>query len=260
MPANSLPPPEEEQIEALLRLVRPRPGKRFYQRMASAPWRKQAWRWGRQRMLSLGLALLVVVFVGVITSPSLYALGEQLWRFFLPEAEDRLVIALGTPGAAGASQLSGPQGFPLAIEEAQQQAGFAPKVLPAQASPALSGFRYEAVTGAVRSLYQAQDYNLYLSQRSLEGVREQAAVGPAAQVEIVSVAGLSGEYVSGGWRLPSGATLSPGEPAQLDVVWDAALPQRTLRWQDGEFAYEMLVVGAGAPQKQDLIALAERVK
>lgn len=260
MPANSLPPPNEEQIEALLRAVRPRPGERFYRRMASAPWRRPARCWASRRMLSLGLALLVVIVLGVVTTPGLHALGEQLWRFFQPESQERLVIALDTPGAEEASQLLNAQDFPLTIEEAQQQAGFALRLLPPEAGLAWSGSRYEAITGAVRSLYKAENYHLYLAQRSLEGVQELAAVGPAAAVEVVSVAGFSAEYVSGGWRLPSGATLSPGEPTHLDVIWDAALPQRTLRWQDGEFAYELLALGAGAPDKQALIALAERVK
>lgn len=260
MPANSLPPPDEEQLAALLGSVRPRPGKRFYRRMASAPWRNQAWSWGRRRVLTAGLSLLVVIVVGLITSPTLYALGEQLWRFFLPEAADRLVIPLDTPGVVSANTLTSPQEFPLTLQEAQQQAGFAIKVLPEETGLALSGTRYESVTGAVRSLYQAHDYNLYLSQRSSEGIQEQAAVGPAAEVEIVSIAGLPGEFVAGGWRLPSGTATAPGESTQLKVIWDAALPQRTLRWQDGEYVYELIVLGATAPEKQALIALAERVK
>lgn len=260
MPEKHPVSPDEQEIEALLRGFRPRPEERFYQRMQSAPWQKRPLLWGRRRLASLGLALLVVIAVGVLTSPGLYALGEQLWRFFIPEQGDRLVIPLDTPGVIFSGELDSPQEFPLTLGQAQEAAGYRPKVLDGSGDLALSGMRYEPVTRAVRSLYQMGDYNLYLTQRPAKGIQEQAAVGPAAAIETVTVDGLPGEYVSGGWRLPDQRTPMPEPPALLDVTWDASLPQRTLRWQDEEFSYELRAVGAAAPEKQGLIALAERLK
>jgi hypothetical protein len=264
MPTPSLHPPEEQQIEDLLRKFHPRPGKRFYRRMQSAPWRQPALGWGRRRLVSVGLALLVVIAIGLFTSPGLYALGEQLWRFFLPEQGNHLVIPLDTPGVIVSGDLSGAQDFPLSQAGAEDEAGYAVKTVPVGGDLELEGMRYEAVTLTVRSFYRAEAYNLYLSQRPLSGIREQAAVGPAAAIEAVIVGGLPGEYVSGGWRLPEGATISPEQAAQagsqLDLTWDASMAQRTLRWQDGEYAYELRVLGSAAPEKQGLITMAERLK
>ncbi len=264
MPTPPLHPLEEQQIEDLLLNFQPRPGKRFYQRLQSAPWRQQALGWGRRRLVSVGLALLVVIAIGLFTSPGLYALGEQLWRFFLPEQGDHLIIPLDTPGVIVSGDLSGAQEFPLTQAEAEDEAGYPVRMVPVGGGVELAGMRYEAVTLTVRSFYRAEAYNLYLTQRPLRGIQEQAAVGPAAAIEAVTVGGLPGEYVSGGWRLPEGTTISPEQAAeagaQLDLTWDASMAQRTLRWQDGEYAFELRVLGSDAPEKQGLITLAERLK
>ena len=46
----------------------------------------------------------------------------------------------------------------------------------------------------------------------------------------------------------------------ISAVWDAQLPQYTLRWQENGFIYELRTLREGSPSQSDLIAYAIGLK
>lgn len=257
---------EDSQLEARLRAFRPTPSQRFYQRLEAAPWQAgrsrpdsvRPYPAGLQRpgwQAALALAAALLLF-GLAAWPGLYVLGQQIWRFFTPEDEDRLVLTLDAPGV---TRLEGPADFPLDPLEAAALAGFEPRVLANSPELVLSGLRYETQLQALQTLYTASGYTLLVTQRPLGTIQELASIGPAAQVIEVEVAGQAGEYVAGGWRQPPG-TITPAGEREIETLWDANLPQQTLRWQEGGFAFELRCFGDRSPGKDGLLSLAERLK
>jgi hypothetical protein len=104
---------------------------------------------------------------------------------------------------------------------------------------------------------------LRISQRYLS--LDYQGIGPQAVVETVQVGKHKGEYVSGGWMIPevkSGvdATSITSTP---EVVWDADVKLKTLRWTDGEFLYEIALAGSSSQppflDKEALIRLAQHM-
>ena len=94
------------------------------------------------------------------------------------------------------------------------------------------------------------------------------AVGASAPVEIVIVRGVPGEFVTGGWMATDAndriqATAAPGTQVSLGVYWDPTLPQRILRWQEGNILYEILSTKTAQGitiDKDELIAMAESIE
>ncbi len=251
--------PSDEQIENLLRSIQPKPSSRLYQRLAKPPWQSKPGllKSGQWRFAVLLLACLLVT--SLMISPPLRAMARNWITYFLPDRRDSIQVSLGDLGPQELFQYAAPENFPDTIEQASHRAGFTVR-LPGTLLPKMSfvGARYEENSSTVVLLYKGAGYNLFLSERPIDAGQEYFTIGASAVVEEVSIDGIRGEYVSGGWVKQSDLTTAlPDTTQNLPVQWDTSLPQHTLRWQLEGFAYQLRSTGSLSPQKSELITLAE---
>jgi hypothetical protein len=269
-------PADEAQIAALLEQIRPSPSNRFYLRMAGAPWKRsrdsRLFAWRSLRLAMVGFVLLVVAATAMLSAPALRAAARQWMNFFIPNPTETFQLDLTAPSPGNLNVYDSPGYFPLSLAEAEQQAGFAPGELSlTEVSAVLTGLEfagahYDAELNLLISRYSVDGRSLYLSKRLAGTIQEYSSIGPQALVEKVIVHGVEGEYVAGGWvttqALP--ATPQPGDPPGLEATWDPGLPQRILRWQQGEFRFEILASASLGRKYQleqgALILIAEAVK
>jgi len=260
-PENILDPANEE-IENLIRQLRPMPSKGFYQRMENAPWRKSSkYSWYKQWGFAVALVS-IVILVGLMMFPPFRAMARNWISYFLPGTQDHLELSVDQLDHQQLFQYASPDNFPYSVEQITSLAGF--KVSqPESLLPGMEliGCRYEAGTQTIIMLYQGAGYNLFLSQRPIDAGQEYFSIGASALVESVWIGEIQGEYVSGGWISQS---IQPApetkQPAELLVQWDNSLPQHTLRWQFQNYAYQLRSTGSTSPQKADLIALAAGIR
>ena len=259
--------PDDNQIIDWLGSVRPTPGAEFYQKAAHQPWAagehppRKAGFFPRRVAAIAGLALLLVVVIS-LTSPSLEVLAQRWLQFFLPKTSDQTTVQIPI------SEISDPAGrFTLTIAEAEALAGFTARV-PAELPSdfRFSGAAYEAERGAIVLNYMTQSGGVLRIIQS-RAVEEYQQIGASAEVEMVSVGGLSGEYLRGAWVIPEvkSALDTPAKTTlPLQATWNPAANSQMLRWQSGEMLFEIIVAGGvenqpGYLDKEDLIALAEQM-
>jgi hypothetical protein len=95
---------------------------------------------------------------------------------------------------------------------------------------------------------------------------EYQQIGPDAVVEFVSIGALTGEYVSGGWKIPEveSEIINTIYPPTTQTVWDTNVNLQTLRWSDGEFLYEIILASGNDLtrylDKDDLVSIAESIQ
>ncbi len=266
--------PDEQEIEGLLRRFKPRPSHNFYEKMKRAPWQTPIaapkfpfnTSWLPNRMLAIGLViLLVVVLVGAaLVIPPVRGVARQIIFSFLnsPSSQVEVQVTLTSPGDL--FDYSNPSNFPLSLPDAQAQAGF--QVLQISPLPAwleLIGARFDANYHAVILLYQAKQSSLFLTQRPLGAGQDVFSIGSEAKVEVVKIGNVQGEFVRGGWKAISSQPATSGQtPVQVNIsaIWDAGLPQSTLRWQAGNMAFELRSLGENGPSQSDLILWANELK
>lgn len=259
--------PNDDQIIDWLESVRPTPGPGFHLKMARQPWaagehppRKTGFTPGRVTAIS-GLALLLVVVLS-LTSPSLEVLAQRWLQFFLPKTSDQTTVQIPI------SEISDPTGrFTLSVAEAEALADFTAQVpaeLPIGFS--FSGAAYDAERGAIVLNYMNQSGGVLRIIQS-RADEEYQQIGASAEVEMVSVGGLSGEYLRGAWVIPEveSAFEAPAhDTLPLQATWNPAANSQMLRWQSGELLLEIIFAGGNESEpgylaKEDLIALAERM-
>ncbi len=278
-PPHSQPglPPNEERLAVLLESLRPRPTSRFYRRMASAPWRSSSTpaRSSRRaflRPLAAGVFLLALAVIAVFAIPPLNATARRLMFFFAPSPSQSLVLQVTAPSPGDPNVFGSPGYFSLTLLEAQRLADFDVRQISiAQVTSLIPGLEfagahYDPDLQAVTLRYSVDSRSLFLTQRRLGSIEEYNTIGPGAPVEQVSVGGVKGEYVTGGWKpaVPQAVTPQPGAKLSLDVTWDPALPQHILRWQEGGFLYEILTTAGLGREielgKEELIKIAEFIQ
>jgi hypothetical protein len=271
--------PDEERLVVLLERFRPRPTGRFYRRMASAPWRTgdspRRWYWGilaHRRILAAATLVILVTVFALFVSPSLAVVARQLMRFFAPNPSASMVLQVTVPSPGDPGVFGSPDYFSLSLAEAEELAGFELKEVPPSAAGAwfprleFAGAHYDPEMKAAVLRYKADNRSLFFTQRQPGPVQEFSSIGPNARVEIVPVRGVEGEYVAGGWRTdrPDAGTPQSDTQVNLDVIWDPALPQRILRWQEENIYYEILISAALGRSldlgKDDLVKLAEIIE
>ena len=233
--------------------------------MDTAPWHAPSpgilgilGRMANRRGLSVSLtAMAALVLVGfVFFAPNLEAVARRLFTFLRPAPTDTLSI---TSQINRLENYSDPGYFELTLDQASAAAGFDPLELPASVDGLeFSGAHHDPNLNAVTLRYLLDGRPLYFTQRRLGQVEEFASIGASAPVESVTLRGVDGEYAPGGWRV-SAEELREPQPT-LELVWDAALPQHTLRWEQNQYVYEILVVDNPQMSKSRLLELAERVK
>lgn len=251
--------PSIEHIEHLLRSIQPLPSPRLYRLLASAPWQKRSVL-VRAPKWAVGILLIgCILLASFLISAPLRAVARTWVQYFLPDRQDSMQVSLGDLSPPELSQVASAENFPFSVEQASRRAGFSVR-LPDALLPGMSlvGARVEDHTASVVLLFTGAGYNLFLSQRPLDAGAEYFSIGSSAVVEEVWIAGIRGEYVSGGWVKQSGSPPTQSANSQdLHVQWDGLLPQHTLRWQSAGYAFQLRSTGSESPQKTDLIALAE---
>jgi hypothetical protein len=267
--------PTESMIESMLGQFQPLPTARFYRKINKSPWMKKgsdsqvSWLVRPRTIPSLvwGLAvvILILAFVGISFIPSVNAIARQIIFSFITAPSDQLKIQVTSSSPADLYHFSEPVNFPLRFTEAQIQADFELKQI--QVLPkglVFVGARYDAFYKAVTILYQADDYNLFLTQRLIGNGEDVFSIGANAEVSLVKVGNYHGEFVMGGWKAISTPATSdkttPVSQTEINAIWDKTLPQNTLRWQTEGHIYEMRTIGEGSPSQSELIALANELK
>jgi len=270
--------PDENLIGELLSRFRPIPSERFYQRMGSAPWISGApsgtrvsgieqgekaslptivrGRWqlpaARNRVLrplAVSLGVLLLIFAGIMVFPSVRVQASMMLRYFLRLANDQPSVMVTVPAPGDPASFGTPEYFALTLDQVEAQASFPIQVfgeLPA--GMAFTGAHFNPAWQQASLRYKAGDQTLILTQRKLGIVEQVQTVGVDTPVETVQVDDRIGEYVSGGWVVAPGServlqTATPGTQVSLGIVWDPALPQQILRWQEDGVSYEILVSG-----------------
>ncbi len=266
--------PDEQVIEGLLRRFKPRPSQNFYEKMKHAPWqnpmaiRRFPFNMSLlpKRVLAIALAiLLLLILVGAtLLIPPVRGIARQIIFSFInaPASQVEVQVTLTSPSSL--FDYSNPSNFPLSLPEAQSQAGFQVlQISPPPAGLELIGARFDPYYSAVILLYHADQYTLFLTQRPLGSGQDVFSIGSEAQVETVKIGTVQGEFVRGGWKaISTQAVASSQAPGQVNItaVWDATLPQSTLRWQAGNMAYELRTLGENGPAQSDLILWANELK
>jgi hypothetical protein len=255
-------PPSIQNIESLLGYLKPNPSPRFNQRLQKAPWKHHH----RSLMIRRwGFAMLVILcsfLVAWVIFPPLQTMARSWILYFWPDRQDQMQVSLADINPQDLFQYASPENFPFSISQVANLAGF-PVKQPTSCLPGMEfvGGRYEAATKTVVMLYQGAGYNLFLSQRPIEAGQEYFSIGASAEVQEVSIGDIPGEYVTGGWVTITGTSvIEQAALEDLQVAWDANLPQYTLRWQYQGYAYQLRSTGSHGPQKFELITLAQDIR
>lgn len=274
--------PTDRELTQALADFQPQPSNRFYMRMESAPWRQQRYQaqsthnilapfLPRSTLGIVGLSLATFCLVIILTPPLRTAAQE--WLGLMPKHQDDLwTLVERQEWTQSAADIE-----PIIIEpetaaflEAKRLAGFTPWQ-PAVSPP---GYYLETILymplpkhRALFSTYRnpvahpfnpawQPSFSLYQEDASTENtLLLTLPVGASAEVEIVHLGDITGEYVEGFWRGPSSS--SPME-------WHPSTSSRTLVWQQAGFNFRLEANGspdsAGALDKQEMITLARNLQ
>jgi hypothetical protein len=271
--------PTEEQIISILGSFKPFPSERFYHRMDTAPWKMENHTsskpisifhrlFDRRGWQPFAVLIVVILLLAgfVIVTPSARVVAQKVVQYFVPAQSDKIAvqvtdtlpIALGTSVPAGY--------FNLDLAQVESLAGFQLRVIPnTDGELVFSGAYQDPTLDAIAIRYDGDAFTLILSQRRTGDIVEYASIGASAPVEAVMINGIPGEYVEGGWRLEDGdgnkyPTIVPDENFILGIYWDPELPQRVIRWQEGDMIYEIMALGGVNPPKHVLINIAESIE
>ena len=287
-PDNELQPPSEEEIVSYLEAFQPHPSSDYYHRMESAPWTApkktglsfpnfvnwltgigNSFRRPRIRVALASTVLLLVIVLVTLTSPTLQAVAQKILHFIVPAPTDELTLQVTVQPLGTQEPLNAAERYPLTLTQAEELSGYPLRVI-AQLPEGISftGAQYNPNLHAVTLRYAGARRTLLFTQHPVGDITEYATVGASAPVEIVIVRGVPGEFVTGGWMATDAndriqATAAPGTQVSLGVYWDPTLPQRILRWQEGNILYEILSTKTAQGitiDKDILIKLAESIE
>ena len=281
-------PPSEEEIVSYLETFQPYPSEDYYLRMETAPWTVPEetgsrisglmnWLTGMDnsfprpgvRVALASTVLLLVIILVTLASPKLQAVAQQILHFIVPAPTDELALQVTVQPSGTQEPLNAAERYPLTSIQAEELSGYPIRVfaqLPEGIT--LTGAQYNPNLHAVTLLYAGAVQTILFTQRPVGEITEYATVGASAPVENVTVHGVPGEFVTGGWIVTDTndriqATPAPGTQVSLGVYWDPTLPQRILRWQEGVMLYEILSTKTAQGitiDKDILIKLAESIE
>jgi hypothetical protein len=232
-----IPEPFEEQLER----IQPSPTKRFHKRMARAPW-SAAGRIRQQLYAGVGLAILLLS-ASVILTPQGRAWAQEVLHFFTRAASDTRPVTPMPPGEDWAWT------FELGLGQAEQLTGInasVPTWVPdtlvydgAMADPSrriiLISYNYLGMEGTGLVLLQqavTEDNQCEICD----------IVGASADVQVVLVGDVQGEYVTGVWK-------AIGDTGQWG--WDDEPFMQRLRWQANGMAYEIMYMAPPESLRRD---------
>jgi hypothetical protein len=259
------PEQAEQELARLMKSFQVKPGQRFYDRMQKAPWHPVAAQLLPRRLLAGAALLVLLLFTTLLVSPSLRAAAQQGMRYFFASPTESLALRLVIPEGPGGTDSFDVREFPLSLAEVEALADYpiaSPAVFPRGWE--FAGANYIYGRQEVLLKYARPRESLVLSQRPLGELREYARIGPGAPVETISIRGVEAELVKGGWRLLSGElpkeTPPPGTEITLNIVWDPAYPQVTLRWHENDMLYELTLSGEGPINEELLVQTAQTIE
>lgn len=246
---------EEEEIEDLLRSIRPEPGERYHQCMRRAPWAsntgeyRSAWM-KKQRFAFVAAVMLLSVIL--LATPAGKVLADALMQFFtraqgntLPVPTDQIAppAPTRTPAPTHALALH-PAGeivtpTPTITPTLHSQAGVMQDMTLLEAEAAIGFDLYEPLElprnyRLIRIQYDSQQQAvtmLYASPKAATGEFFSITqgkhlppfeVGADAAVETISIGATSAEFVRGLWFTPAGSD---------QAYWEDRSEIYTLRWQ-----------------------------
>lgn len=204
------------------------------------------------------IALLALVFI----TPQGHAFAQSVLQFFIHAKQDRYPLQTWqmTPPAQSTSESP----FKFSVQEAESLAGYdvlSPVDIPLGMSFLGASYdtQYHIVAQAFGS--DAGYIELSLWQQPLEHYQPCGdisnycdnmlgwnRVGASANVEIVQIGDLTGEYVEGTWSL-----------TEIGPRWEPTPLVKTLRWQTDQMIFE-LVGGNDLLGRDDLVALAASIR
>ncbi len=275
---NTTPAPDEERIEKLLESIQPRPSEAYYRQMANAPWSQQEELIQKKHRLNLPLrialatALVFVVWLVILfATPQGRAWAQNTLRFFTRTAGNTLpVTPYPTAGIVLVDTTPGVEPTPnpipttdihtlipfydqcgnwasptCTVDQVRSMVNFPVKEL----AHLPDDMRLIGATGGPDGViihYEREDRmgGIMLSQGPwTENLVEAWKVALTATVETALIGNVTGEYMKGSWSI-----------AGVDAVttWDPSSDLQTLRWQEGELFFTMLVFGLPEDQGQPL--------
>jgi hypothetical protein len=267
--------PNEIEIETLLSQALPKPSFHFYKKMETALWNKTASQIRgthlgistlfKKWMLGFGIFTLFLFIFGISFFPSIRAIAHQIAYSFFSSPSNRIDVQVTLSANEDLFHFSDQANFTQTIVDVEEKAGYVLKVLDHRLESVIFiGARFEPYNNSVTIMYQGTDFKLFLTQRLIENVKDIFSIGSNAQIQLVNIGDLQGEFVIGGWKAISTQTASkkgtPLSQTNINAVWDSNLPQYTLRWQENGFTYELRALGEGSPTQSDLIAYAIGIK
>ncbi len=274
----STPEPEEDQIASMLQQIRPMPGRRFYQKMESMPWMKPVASSGLSPRLFLGRLfasprraaavlglVLICIATGVLTIPSVRATARQFFMYFLAAPGDTRSVQVTVPGN-GSQVIGDSHYFSQTLLQVQQKVDFPIyEIRDLPAGMTLQGAHYDSYRQAAILNYTNGVDSIWLTERRQGNLEEYSSIGASATVEAISIQGVQGEFVRGGWRVAPAsqiplATSTPGAQLTIGVYWDPGYPQFTLRWQESGIVLDLTYIGNLSSEKATLLRIAESIK
>ena len=251
----------QEQIESLLNRIKPKPSPRFHQHMQDQPWNqsKPSIYGTITRRLAIAIiwAIVLVLFISLLT-PTLNVVAQRWLQFFLPAHSNQATVQV--------PQREIDLDFSLSLPEAENQAGFKaiqPDWLPKGYQFEGAAYQFERQAIVLKFVTQDGGHQLRILQRT-QGPDFQR-IGGGAQVEIVKIGEISGEYVSGAWTIPevksSRDEITNGGSPTLEIKWNPEAGIQFLRWENDRMLFEIFYVGNSTEDvdltKTDLITIAK---
>jgi hypothetical protein len=227
------------------------PSRRLDERMAHAPWQQPDQQTGlRSRLRNLrplALPLAAVILLALIwLTPPLRGLAQAIINGLFFQAAPSSSITFTVPATIQPTPIAAAQVWhPESIEAAQAKAGFRVK-RPAQLPP---GYQFVGADYGANYQMVSQSYalgsgdtvgrNLVIHQYSARLVTP-TTIGANANIEIMRIGALTGEYIKGWWDVPKPQATSESPNQVMESTWNPNLEMHFLRWQDGDMAYEIL--------------------
>jgi hypothetical protein len=262
--------PSEEQIGTLLSGFLPKPRQEFYQRMNKTPWNQENRSKfyynhrvsSRIRLVSFTILTFLLILLPLLFTPSLLSNARQMFRFFWVHDENTRSIEVTYTPTSTSDSIFSESSFPLSIEEAAATAGYQLRTLTAlPAGVILDGAAYDPTRHAVLIRYAGEGITLLFTQREKSRITEYASVGSDAAAEIVTVRGVQGEYIPGGWVVQPQSTPQPELQTQtVNLIWENQAGMATLRWEENEYVYEIVVTSLQNMSQAEILAIAESMR
>jgi hypothetical protein len=262
---NKKSSPSTEEIEKMLRSLRPNPSRKFYDNMRFQPWKRypnlSLWKQLYQPRKAIIVLIAILLAIGIVlVAPSFNVLAFRIAQFFTSTTEEKMLIEL--PLYENLEQ----EEYPLTtLSEAIKQANFVPQTpskLPE--GHTFSGANYHPIRQSITLNYATNTGSILRITERPVGIEYQS-ISVHAKVEKVQIGDEVGEYVRGGWRASEFEKDPSNKTITVQATWDPENNIHFLRWQEEDILFEILYIGSSPDiihslNKKELIEIAENLK